>query len=162
MVLISMRYSTIAEQKLVGMFGSRGRDFVSSLVVESQAVIKLSLEGVGTFEWKEITKRVEDAGGCWEQSEKVWKIPCFISKLNLPAPTESLNSCRLHVRPKTLQNLIFLHDTFGESPPTSWKDIQAALSCFKPKRNDKANEYSKAECRDYLGALLALKLSRAS
>jgi hypothetical protein len=151
-----MKNATIAEQKLFEMFGSRARDLVSSLVVERQAVIKLTLDGTGTFEWQEITRRVEAVGGCWEQSEKVWKIPCFINKLNLPGPSKSLNSRRLHVRPLTLQNLIFLHDTFGDKPPTSWKDIQAALSCLRPKRKGKTNEYSKAECRDYLGALLAL------
>jgi hypothetical protein len=152
-----MKTATIAERRLIEMFGSRGKDFASSLVVENQAVIRLTLQGTQTSEWQEITRRVEAVGGCWEQSEKAWKIPCFISRLDLPTPSKRFNSRRLHVRPLTLQNLIFSHDTFGDRPPTNWKDIQAVLSCLRSNRKGRKNAYSKAECRDYLGALLALQ-----
>jgi len=156
-----MRNATIVERKLAEMFGNRARNFVANLVVENQAVIRLTLSGIQDLEWRGITRIVESVGGCWEQSEKVWKIPCFISRLNLPIPNK-VGTRRLHVRPLTLQNLIFLHDTFGDNPPTSWKDVQSALSCLRLKRKRKINEYSKAECRDYLGALIALAPSRSS
>ncbi|MGD0027751.1 MAG: hypothetical protein ABSC91_02295 [Candidatus Bathyarchaeia archaeon] len=55
---------------MVEMFGSRAGDFVANLVVENQAVIKLTLDGTHTFGWQEITRKVEAVGGCWEQSEK--------------------------------------------------------------------------------------------
>lgn len=150
-----MRPETIVRRKLADLFGRFAEDLIPSLVVEQQAIIKLTPARIfEASEWNKITEIVEAKEGCWEHNEKVWKLPRFRSRMNLPASSEKP---RLHVRPTTLQNLLFLHEAFRGKPPGSWRDIQEALQSFRPKKSKRRNKYSKATCRDYLGALLALE-----
>jgi hypothetical protein len=153
-----MRHDIFVRQKLVGAFGNYAKDLERKLIVEPQAIIELTSARVfETPEWQEITERVEAMGGCWEHSERVWKIPRFLSRANLPEKSEMPRPNRLYVRSHTLQNLIFLHGIFKDRPPGNWKDIQSALEYFTSEKRSRRNKYSKAACRDYYGALLALQ-----
>jgi hypothetical protein len=152
-----MRYEKVVRLKLTESFGRYAEDLRHNLVVEPQAIIELT--PARTFEdseWNDITRTVERMGGCWEHAQSVWRIPYFLSEANLPASNKRPNSDRLHIRSLTLRNLIFLHDEFKGKRPAGWKDVQSALYYFASNMGTGRSKYSKAACRDYLGALLAL------
>jgi hypothetical protein len=143
-------------KKLEERFGSLAKDLDTNLVVEPQAIIRLTpAREFEDSDWRYIT--VEANGGCWENAENVWKLPRFMSRINLPSQHLGSRSERLFIRSLTLKNLVFLHDAFKGKMPASWKEVQSALCSLQPKRRGDRKGYSKATCRDYLGALLALE-----
>jgi hypothetical protein len=151
-----MKYETAVRQRLAGIFGRYADDLNPSIVVEPQLIIRLTpRRDFESSEWKYITETAETIGGCWESTEKAWKIPRFLGRINLPTVDRRLSSDRLFIRSLTLQNLVFLHDVFRGKQYVSWQEVQAALFSLQP-RGRQRRKYSKAACRDYLGALLAL------
>jgi hypothetical protein len=153
-----MKYETAMRQKLIALFGSLAKDLNASLAVEPQAIIRLTpARKFEDSDWRYITETVEAKGGCWENAENVWKLPRFMSRINLPSQHLGSRSERLFIRSLALKNLVFLHDAFKGKMPASWKEVQSALCSLQPKRGGDRKGYSKATCRDYLGALLALE-----
>ena len=123
------------------------------LVVEPQRVIHLKPKRPLTnTQWQTIDRKIVRNRGCWDQLGKEWMLPDFIDSRNLSSASKKRTSSRLYIRDKTLQNLLFLQEDFRGKRIESWRDIQEALSNFRPERR----KYSKSTCRDYLGALLAL------
>lgn len=142
------------KKKLKQILGKYTELLDDRLVVEPQAAIRLKPKRDLTSNQREkIHKRVEANRGCWDSFKREWVIPNFIAPIRLPKEADR----RLHIRDKTLRNLLFLINFFRGTVPANWHDIQESLHLFRPKRR----KYSKSTCRDYLGALLALSLESA-